>query len=57
MGQVTSLFVRKVIAEVDDSVDKIALLRLVGLDPDSPIDPSQICHRLLFSSRKDRGSR
>ncbi len=54
MGQVTSLFVRKVIAEVDDSVDKIALLRLVGLDPDSPIDPSQMVSATDYYSLLER---
>lgn len=39
MGQITSLFVRKVIHEVDNSVDKDTLLRSVGIEPDSPIDP------------------
>lgn len=34
MGQITSLFVRKVVAKVDESVDKAELLRSVGLDPD-----------------------
>jgi len=40
MGKITSLFVRKVISAADDRVDKGALLRSVGIDPDSPIDPS-----------------
>lgn len=40
MGQITSLFVRKVVAEVDDDVDKNALLRSVGIDPESPVDPA-----------------
>lgn len=42
MGQITSLFVRKVIAEVDGDIDKDALLRSIGIDPNSPIDPSQM---------------
>jgi AraC-like DNA-binding protein len=42
MGEISSLFVRKVINEADDSVDKDALLRSAGIDPDSPIDPSQM---------------
>ncbi|MGB3492724.1 MAG: AraC family transcriptional regulator [Elainellaceae cyanobacterium] len=42
MGQITSLFVRKVIAEVDDDIDKDALLRSVEIEPDSPNDPSQM---------------
>lgn len=40
MGKITSLFVRKVVAEVDERLDKEALLRSVGIDPDSPVDPS-----------------
>jgi len=39
MGKVSSLFVRKAIDVADDIVDKSALLRSVGIDPDSPIDP------------------
>jgi len=39
MGQITSLFVHKVIAQADDGLDKIALLESVGIDPDAPIDP------------------
>lgn len=42
MGQVTSLFVRKVIRQVDDRVEKGALLRSVGIDPHSPVDPKQM---------------
>ena len=42
MGQVTSLFVRKVLAEVDGHVDKDALLRSVGVDPDREDDPAQM---------------
>lgn len=40
MGQITSLFVWKVVGEVDDRADKAALLRSVGIDPDDPIDPA-----------------
>lgn len=39
MGQITSLFVHKIIAQVDDSLDKRSFLKSVGLDPDAPIDP------------------
>lgn len=39
MGQITSLFVHKVIAQADDSLDKRAYLEAVGVDPDAPIDP------------------
>ncbi|MCA9740932.1 MAG: AraC family transcriptional regulator [Deferribacteres bacterium] len=40
MGKITSLFVRKVLEGVDDGVDKNALLRSVGIDPNSPVDPA-----------------
>lgn len=39
MGQITSLFVHKVIAQADDSLDKRAFLQSVGVDPDAPVDP------------------
>ena len=39
MGQITSLFVHKVIAQADDSLDKRAFLERVGIDPDAPVDP------------------
>ena len=40
MGQVTSLFVHKVIRQVSDDLDKRALLTSVGVDPDGKVDPS-----------------
>jgi AraC-like DNA-binding protein len=40
MGAVTSLFVRKVVLAAGDRVDGPALLRSVGLDPETGIDPS-----------------
>jgi hypothetical protein len=40
MGQITSLFVRKVLSEADASVDREALLSAVGIDPASLDDPS-----------------
>ena len=39
MGQITSLFAHKVIAQADESLDKRSMLRSVGIDPDAPIDP------------------
>ena len=39
MGQITSLFVHKVIAQADGSLDKHAFLESVGVDPDAPVDP------------------
>lgn len=39
MGQITSLFVHKVIRQVDEGLDKRALLKSVGVDPDAPVDP------------------
>lgn len=42
MGQITSVFVRKVVAATDSSCDKPALLRSVGLDPDAPLEVSSM---------------
>jgi AraC-like DNA-binding protein len=40
MGQITSLFVHKVIRQFSDDLDKDALLTSVGIDPDGKVDPS-----------------
>ena len=40
MGQITSLFVHKVVGQADDSLDKRALLESVGVDPDAQVDAS-----------------
>ena len=42
MGQITSLFIRKVIGEVNGDIDKDAMLRSVGIDPMGPIHSSQM---------------
>ena len=39
MGQVTSLFARKVVVAAGDSVDSKAVLGSVGLDVEAPLDP------------------
>lgn len=39
MGQITSLYVHKVLAETHTSLDRRALLASIGLDADAPIDP------------------
>jgi len=39
VGQITSLFIHKVIRQVDAGLDQRALLESVGIDPDSPVDP------------------
>lgn len=40
MGQITSLFAHKVVAQAGDSLDRRALLRGIGIDPDAAIDPT-----------------
>lgn len=40
VGQITSLFVRKVLGAMDEDVDKNAFMRSVGIDPHAPVDPS-----------------
>lgn len=42
MRTITSLFPRKVIEEVHDSVDKEAMLQTIGLSRHEPVDPSQM---------------
>ena len=42
MGQVTALFAWKVAAQLHGSVDRAALLRSVGIDPDAAVDPAQM---------------
>ena len=42
MGYITSLFVRKVIRQVGERVDKKSILMKVGVDPDGPVDPKQM---------------
>lgn len=39
MGQITSLFVHKVIRQADKRLDRRALLKSIGLNPDAPVDP------------------
>lgn len=42
MGQITSLFVNKVINQIDGTFDKTAMLQSVGIDPGPPMSPSQM---------------
>ena len=42
MGKITSLFVWKVVGEVDERADRAALLRSVGIDSAGPIDASRM---------------
>jgi len=39
MGQITSLFVHKVLAQADPGLDRRPFLDIVGLEPDAPMDP------------------
>ncbi len=40
MRRITSLFVWKVLAQADESLDKSSALRSLGINPDAPVDPS-----------------
>ena len=42
VGRITSLFVRKVIRQADDGLDKAAFLRRVGVDMGAPTDPEHM---------------
>jgi AraC-like DNA-binding protein len=48
MGQITSLFIWKVIGIVDDSIDRDAVLRSAGVDPDSPVDPGYMVEDTVY---------
>ena len=39
MGQITSLFIHKVIRQAAGDLDKCALLEATGVDPNAPVDP------------------
>lgn len=39
MGQITSLFAHKVLAQADARLDRRSLLQVLGIDPDAPVDP------------------
>lgn len=54
MGQVTSLYVWKVIRQVDPSLDERALVESIGLDPDSPPDPSRMVSDADYYSLLER---
>ncbi|MEM6794817.1 MAG: AraC family transcriptional regulator [Acidobacteriota bacterium] len=42
MRQITSLFVWKVVRQVDAEAEREALLKSIGLDPSEPVDPSRM---------------
>ncbi len=50
MGQITSLFVPKVIRQVSDCLDRRELLRDLGIDPDGAVDPSRMVSSADFYS-------
>jgi len=64
MGQISTLFVHKVIGAVDgETARKRALFRLAGVDPDAPIDPKlmipdedyyALCERVAAEDPKGR---
>ncbi len=56
MGQITSLFVKKVIHEIDGPVDKCALLRSVGIDLEQPINPSEMIPSSEYYSFVERAA-
>jgi AraC-like DNA-binding protein len=54
MGAVTSLFVRKVVRAVDESVDQDALLRSIGLDPDGETKVSEMVNDVAYYGLLER---
>ncbi len=54
MNKITSLFVRKIINEVPDDIEKDVLLRSVGINPLAPIDPSQMVPDIEYYALLER---
>ena len=54
MGQVTSLFARKMIAAAGAKIDGPALLTSVGLDPDAPWDPKVMIEASAYYDMLER---
>ncbi|MEL6690820.1 MAG: AraC family transcriptional regulator [Pseudomonadota bacterium] len=48
MGQVTSLFARKLVAAAGDAIDPVAVLATVGLDANGPWDPKHMLDEDTF---------
>ena len=56
MGAITSLFVRKVVAQAD-GLDHAELLRSVGLDPNASVDPAQMIEDVAYYTLLERIAR
>ena len=57
MGQITSLFVHKILGQVDECIDKPALLRSVGIEPGSPVDPAVMISDVDYYAFLERAAR
>jgi AraC-like DNA-binding protein len=57
MGQITSLFVRKVVQQVHPSLDRRALLESVGVDPDTPVDLTRMVEDVDYYALLERIAR
>lgn len=56
MGAITSLFVRKVVAQAD-GLDRADLLGSVGLDPDASVDPARMIEDAAYYALLERIAR
>ncbi len=54
MGEITSIFARKVITQVDAPLDQRALLESVGIDPDSEPDPALMVRSAAYYDMLER---
>lgn len=54
MGEITSIFARKVIRQVDEPLDQRALLESVGIDPDSEPDPALMIGSAAYYNMLER---
>ncbi|MEL6823420.1 MAG: AraC family transcriptional regulator ligand-binding domain-containing protein, partial [Calditrichota bacterium] len=57
MGQITTLFVHKVLGIASKAVDKSDVLRSVGISPDSPVDPKQMISDVEYYNFLERLAR
>ncbi|MEO0971513.1 MAG: AraC family transcriptional regulator [Pseudomonadota bacterium] len=57
MGQITSLFVWKVLRQTSDGIDQRKLLSSVGIDADAPVDPAYMIDDDAYYSLLERIAR
>jgi AraC-like DNA-binding protein len=57
MGQITSLFLHKVVRQVDAGLDRAGLLASAGVDPEAPVDPALMLEDTVYYDTLERIAR